>query len=233
MTQSVSQPLWVCQDAMSRDRRRLSFSFIGLAEVLHSQGRIDEAVRVATAGFAGFVSAGDRVFSTQRDILMVFLSALEFFASDMCSESPQVRNQMIRVYGRILNTKFPGMIDWDGLEHPILRSCVLQHMGGGNASALADLDRKAKLWKITQPDNEDHTGPITPRKEQKPTRMADFEYTPSSAKKRQNNQDIEPIDSVKKTRKSVHRRKVTQRILEQRKSKTINDWLEKLRSNRE
>ena len=211
---------------MGRDRRRVSFALIGLAEVLHSQGRIDESVDVATAAFLGFVSAGDRQFSAQRDILMVFLSALEFFTSDMCPESPQIRNQMIRVYGRILNTKFPGMIDWDGLEHPILRSCVLQHMAGGNASARADLDRKAKQWKIS-PDPDESMDTLTPRKEQKPTRMADFEYTPSSAKKSRTSPPL-PIDSTKKTRKPVHRRRVTKRILEQRKSKTIHEWLVRL-----
>ena len=232
MTESVSQPLWVCQEAMSRDSRRVSFSLVGLAEVLHSQGRLDEAVKVATAAFAGFVSAGDRVFSTQRDILMIFLSALEFFTSEMCTESPQVRNQMIRVYGRILNTKFPDLIDWDGLEHPILRSCVLQHMGGGNASALADLDRKAKSWKISPPVDDSTPVPPTPRNEKKRTRMADFEYTPPSAKRSPTKLE-EPLgDSIKKTRKPVHRRKVTDRILEQRKSKTIHEWLAKLRANR-
>jgi len=215
---------------MTSNQRRVSFSLIGLAEVLHSQGRIDEAIRVAVAAFRGFVSAGDRDFTSQRDILMVFLSALEFFTSKMCTESAQVRNQMIRVYGRILNTKFPGMIDWDGLEHPILRSCVLQHMGGGNASALADLDRKAKSWKITPPDGD--VPPPTPRREDKPTRMSDFDYSFKKRKEGQTGHELSP-NRIKKTRKAVYKRQVTDRILEQRKSKTINEWLDKLKANRD
>ena len=211
---------------MTWDRRRVSFSLIGLAEVLHSQGRIDESVNVAVAAFGGFVSAGERMFSTQRDTLMVFLSALEFFTSDLCVESPQIRNQLIRVYGRILNTKFPGMIDWDGLEHPLLRSCVLQHMGGGNANALADLDRKAKSWKISEVNMVGDKGII--ENEEKPTRMADFNYVP----KKPSNSSL-PETSGRTTRKNVHKRRETDRIRQQRQSKTINEWLTKLRMNRE
>jgi hypothetical protein len=211
---------------MTWDRRRVSFSLVGLAEVLHSQGRIDEAIKVAVAAFGGFVSAGERMFSTQRDTLMVFLSALEFFTSDLCVESPQIRNQLIRIYGRILNTKFPGMIDWDGLEHPLLRSCVLQHMGGGNASALADLDRKAKSWRISDTVND---AEAIVENDEKPTRMADFNYVPT--KKRSS--ESAPPTSSKSTRKKVHKRKETDRIRQQRKPKTINEWLTKLRINRE
>lgn len=211
---------------MTWDRRRVSFSLIGLAEVLHSQGRIDEAIKVAVAAFGGFVSAGERMFSTQRDTLMVFLSALEFFTSDLCVESPQIRNQLIRIYGRILNTKFPGMIDWDGLEHPLLRSCVLQHMGGGNASALADLDRKAKSWRISDTVNDVEA---IVENDEKPTRMADFNYVPT----RNRSSESAPPTPSKSTRKKVHKRKETDRIRQQRKSKTINEWLTKLRINRE
>ena len=224
-TSNLSQPLWVCREAMESDRRRVSFSLIGLAEVLHSQGRIEESVRVAVAAFGGFVSAGERNFSTQRDTLMIFLSALEFFTSNLCIESPQVRNQLIRVYGRILNTKFPGMIDWDGLEHPILRSCVLQHMGGGNASAFADLDRKAKSWKIDTESSLDYPPP-TPRSD-KASRESVFEYK-KKIRPRETQKDDEK-NNLQTTRKGYHRRKVTDRILEQRRSKTINEWLSNLK----
>jgi len=149
---SSPQPIWFCEPAMKLDRRRVAYQLIGLAEVLHSQGRIDEACRVAASALGGFLSLGEKSFTSHRDMIMIFIGALEYFTSDLCQENATVRNHLIRLYGKLLNTRFPNVRDWDSLEHPILRSCVLHAIAGGDAAGLADLQRKTKAWKICDPN---------------------------------------------------------------------------------
>lgn len=142
-----SHSFWITEPG-SREVRRLSaFRLLGLSEVLESFGRSDEARRVARAGLRAYVSMGeDKVYRTQASNEN-FLSAIEFFFSHAAVESVEVRNSLIRLYSRLLHTRSPEIVEWSSSEHAILRSCVLHALSGGSSSALADLQRKCRVWR--------------------------------------------------------------------------------------
>lgn len=133
---------------MKHKRKRAMFDLVQLAEVLLSRGRLEEARAVARTALRGFVSLAESQRVETAEMLKIFLTAIEVFAGHLHSESVDMRNALIRLYTRLLHVKAGAFVDWDHIEHPLLRSCVLHGSGGGNAGALADLQRKSKIWQI-------------------------------------------------------------------------------------
>ena len=231
---SVSpQPIRFCLPAMKLPPKKLAYRLIGLAEVLLSQGRVDEAYEIARVALKGFVSFAEDN-TAPFDGLHIFLSAIEYFTSGACVESGSARNALIRLYGRLLHLKHAYMHDWDHVEHPILRSCVLHGVSGGAASALADLTRKSKLWRMN-PDNSyvvttGFVRPPTPETamDNEEGCMQD-ELGEDESDSNESPEDVKDVQHIPR-KKQVRYRGVTERMIEQRKSPTIAEWMTRLPS---
>ena len=216
---SCSQPIRIYEGVLRIHPKTLCVKLIKLAETLLSQGRTEEANAVAKVALRGFVCFADQQAGPLDD-LNVYLSAVEFFTSDACKESPAMRNSLIRLYGRLLHLKHAYLHDWDPVEHPILRSCVLHGIAGGPASALADLNRKSKLWRM----NPDDTYSVTV----KTTATAKSDEEGDSGEASQD--ESLPKYSYRKTPKQTRYRGVTEKMIQQRQSPTISEWMTKLNS---
>jgi hypothetical protein len=191
---------------MEAGPKRSALQLIGLAEVLLARGRTEEAYAVAKAALRGFVTLAED-HKCNADGLNVFLSAIEYFASGKCKESMAMRNSLIRLYGRLLNLKHAEIHDWDFVEHPILRSCILHGLSGGPASAMADLNRKCRSWRM----NPDSSYVVTTGIDRK--------------------LDLDSDGAVSSIRpKQTNFRGVTPKLIKQRKSETIAEWSEILSS---
>ncbi len=205
---------------MSSTPKRLAYRLIGLAEALLAQGSVDDAYAVARAALRGFVTLADD-HSQELDGLNLFLSGIEYFTSEKCKESPAMRNSLIRLYGRLLNLKHAELHDWDHAEHAILRSCVLHGLSGGPASAHADLTRKAKAWRM----NPDSSYVVT-------TGFDKTKSTPVSSPEDYTDTEDEGVDepsAASSKRKQLRFRGVTEKLIKQRQSPTIAEWLSSLR----
>lgn len=223
MTSCSPQPIWFCQWAMEMPPRKLSLKLIRLAEILLSEGKVEEANSVARVALRGFVTFAD-CQSGPAEGLNVYLSAVEYFASNMCRESKAVRNCLIRLYGRLLHLKHAYLHDWDHAEHPILRSCVIHGLSGGNASALADLTRKSKLWRM----NPDRSYVATTGfQKMEDDETIEEEVNDCSGWSNEDSSECE----YKHKKKQSRFRGVTERMIEQRKSPTIAEWIKSLQKS--
>ena len=211
-----AQPIYYTRGALEEQPKLLAYKLVGLAEVLLSQGNVEDAYRLARTALRGFVSSHESG-ATQTEELQMFLSGIEFFTSEACKESPAMRNSLIRLYGRLLHLKHAYMHDWDFAEHPILRSCVLHGLSGGNASALADLNRKSKLWRMN-PDG----GYVVTTGFDKSTRNGseDTELDEPA--------EPLPIKPLKPRKKQLRFRGVTEKLIRQRQSPVIAEWMQSL-----
>lgn len=203
---------------MTTPTKKLSFRLIGLAEALLCEGNIDDAYAVARVALRGFVTLAEEHDSALEG-LNLFLSGIEYFASEKCKESPAMRNSLIRLYGRLLNLKHAEIHDWDHAEHAILRSCVLHGLSGGPASAHADLTRKVKAWRM----NPDSTYVVTTGFDKRKSAAAS---TPDNTSDTEDEDD--GGDQGKKVKKQVTFRGVTEKLIKQRQSPTIAEWLNSL-----
>lgn len=138
---------WVVEPGAGIVRRQLSSRLLGLAEILESFGRSDEARRIAQVGLKGYVTIGNLDPSSSIESNNIYMSAIEFLFSRSAIDSVSVRNSLIRLYSRLLHTRSPEVVEWSSAEHAILRSCVLHANSGGAPSALADLQRKCRIWR--------------------------------------------------------------------------------------
>jgi hypothetical protein len=213
---SSPQPIRFCEGAMHLPPKKLCVRLIKLAETLLSQGRTEEANAVARAALRGFVCFADNRSGPLED-LNVYLSAVEFFCSDACRESAAMRNSLIRLYGRLLHMKHAYLHDWDPVEHPILRSCVLHGIAGGPATAMADLGRKSKLWRM----NPDDSYSVTVKG---PTTKSDQDEDDSDTVE----DESLPQYKYRRTFKVNRFRGVTEKMIQQRQSPTISEWMQNL-----
>jgi hypothetical protein len=193
--------------------KRLCYRMIALAEILLSEGNVDEAYRVAKVALRGFVTFAERGHY-YLDGLHMFLGAIELFTSQSCTEQPEVCHGLIRLYSRLLIMKHPEFHDWDYIEHAVLRSCVMHGVSGGPAAAAADLTRKVNSWKIN-PDNT-YTGL---KREDNPESLTDTEDEGL----------VQPMRTIPVRRP---RPRVTDKLIKQRQSPTIAQWQAALNSNR-
>ena len=212
------QPIRFCQESMRLHPKKLAGRLIGLSEVLLAQGKEAEAFAVAKAALRGFVTFAED-HKTEDYALHVFLSAIELLTADLATKSLNMRNSLIRLYGRLLHLKHAAIHDWDHVEHAILRSGVVHGLSGGPASALADLGRKSKLWRI----NPDESYVVTTGFEKKP--HEDNDGDSESSEDRSSASEHEVYEGKKK---QLRRRGVTQKQIAQRQSPTIADWIKSL-----
>jgi len=206
------QPIWFSESAITISSKVLSYRLIGLAEVLLAEGRVDEAYGVARAALRGFVTLAE-IQVAELDGLNLFLSAVEYFTSNKCKESPEMRSAVIRLYGRILNKKHAEIHDWDFAERAILRSCLLHGMSGGSAGAWADLQRKSKAWKMN-PDSAYIAA-------------AEMERSRGSSKIESDTEDEGVMSSTEfsRTPRTPKARGKSEKHIRQRQSQTIAEWL--------
>lgn len=215
------QPIRFCQEAMRMHPKKLAGRLLGLSEVLLAQGKSEEALRVARAAFRGFVTFAED-HKTEDYALHAFLSGIEVLTADLATRSPEMRNSLVRLYGRLLHLKQASIHDWDHVEHAILRSGVVHGLSGGPASAFADLMRKSKLWRMNPDESYVVTTGFDKSKQNKRSGESDSEEgTPED---REESDDSSGYEG----KKQLRRRGVTEKLIKQRQSPTIAEWIQSL-----
>jgi hypothetical protein len=144
---------WVAEPGLRVDRRQLAMRLVGLGEVLESAGQVDEGKRVVRAGLRGYTTVGEQGVEKSTESNEVFLTAIERYIGGLAVDSATVRNTLIRLYSRLLHATAPDCMQWSTVDHAILRCCVLHAISGGTQSALADLERKVRIWRFYQGGN--------------------------------------------------------------------------------
>lgn len=198
--------------------KRMAQRLVGLAEVLCAQGNLDDAFRIIRVALRGFVTLADHHRSYDEGFHL-FVSALEYFSSHQCPESAELRNSLIRLYGRFLTMKHAYLHDWDHIEHPILRSCLLHGLSGGAPSALADLKRKCESWRM----NPDTNYVVTTG------------FPKDGAQSQQSDSDSDAKQYIGMEigrRRQMRYRGVTEKLIRQRQSPILRDWASILGSSR-
>ena len=222
------QPIRFCREAMRLHPKKFAARLIGLSEVLLAQGQEEEAFRVARAALRGFVTFADD-HKRADYALHAFLTAIEVLTADLATKSQNMRNALIRLYGRLLHLKHAAIHDWDHVEHAILRSAVVHGLSGDPASALADLVRKSKLWRI----NPDESYVVTTGfdKSQPISSLTGNDERSSGDDEESDYSDSYQAETKCEGKKQLRRRGVTEKLIAQRQSPTIAEWIESLNSH--
>ena len=213
----MSQPLWGVLDITNCRPKRAQGDLMKLARSLVSVGRFEEASVLAVAIMRGFVSLACQGRLATHKLVSEFFAFVEIFSCESSLVSPLI----IRLYNRLLHVKNAQYVDWEEMYRPILRSCALNGASGGNASALADLQRKSKIWRL----NTD-VGGGSASERSSDTSSSDTSSSDSSSsdlsdnspkRRRKNNSPVENSVQVAMNKSEI--------LARQRHLPLISDWL--------